>query len=121
MFFGTGGYVKPPSSSGGSGSTSKPKVSLKALLAAAQADPKRKQGGTTGGSADDVKLVEAALVKEKLLAAKWAKDGSFGTYTKAAYRRWQVRCGYVGKDADGLPGEASLKKLGRAHGFTVVS
>lgn len=121
VYFGTGGYVAPPKSSGGSGAKPKPKVSLKALLAAAKADPGRKQGGTTSGSADDVKIVEAALVKEKLLDAKWAKDGSFGTYTKAAYCKWQERCGYEGKDADGLPGEKSLKSLAAKHGFTVVS
>jgi len=120
-FFGEGSYVKPPTSGGGSGSA-KPKVSLKAVTAAAKADPRRPQGGTTSGASDDVKLVEKALVKLKLMNSRYAGDGSFGTITLKAYASWQRRCGFSAKDADGLPGEASLKKLGSESGlFTVTS
>lgn len=95
-------------------------VSLAQLVAAAKRDPARPQGGTTAGSADDVRIVEAALMKEGLLPSKWASDGSFGSSTVAAYRRWQQRLGYRGRDADGIPGRASLVELGRRHGFTVA-
>lgn len=87
------------------------------MLAASRRDPGLKQGGTTHPA--DVKLVEAALVKEGLLAASYAGDGSFGTKTVAAYKAWQKRCGYTGSAADGYPGMASLTKLGKRHGFTV--
>jgi hypothetical protein len=101
----------------------KPQVSLasvKAIRQAAQKDPGRKQGGTTAGAADDVKVVEWALQQEGLLAKKYARDGSFGSLTVKAYSKWQKKLGYKGKDADGVPGKDSLVKLGKKHGFKVV-
>lgn len=38
---------------------------------------------------------------------------------RAGYRRWQRRLGYRGADADGIAGIASLRKLGRKHGWSV--
>ncbi|MGW3569083.1 N-acetylmuramoyl-L-alanine amidase [Streptomyces sp. NPDC000941] len=110
--------VKP--SGGGSTSDdkpqSKPTVSLAEVIAAARKDPNASQGHTTHKTA--VALVERALSAEGLLAAKWA-DGSFGTKTITAYETWQKRCGYTGRDADGIPGRDSLTALGKRHGFTV--
>lgn len=97
--------------------TAKPAVDLSNVIAAAHRDPKLKQGGTT--HAADVKLVEKALRAEGLLSALYAADGSYGTTTVVAYRKWQQRCGYTGKAADGIPGKASLTKLGTKHGFSV--
>ncbi|SDR90471.1 CHAP domain-containing protein [Actinopolymorpha singaporensis] len=94
-------------------------VDLAQLVSAAEQDPARKQGGTTPGSADDVRLVEDALHREGLLAQTYAGDGSFGSTTVQAYRKWQLRCGYSGKDADGIPGKDSLTRLGKKYGFTV--
>lgn len=96
---------------------SKPAVDLSSLIAAAKRDPGLPQGGTTHPK--DVKPVEAALRAEGLLPAKYASDGSFGSLTVKAYAAWQRKCGYRGKDADGIPGKASLTKLGAKHGFTV--
>jgi hypothetical protein len=96
-------------------------VDLSQLRAAAVADPKRPQGGTTPGAADDVRVVEAALVREGLLEARWAGDGSYGAKTVEAYARWQRRLGYTGDDADGIPGMTSLRRLGEKYGFRVVS
>ncbi|KPC89892.1 hypothetical protein ADL27_38410 [Streptomyces sp. NRRL F-6602] len=101
---------------------SKPKVSLKNVIAAARRDPGLRQGGTT--HAADVKVVEAALKAEKLLSAAYASDGSFGSITVAAYAKWQrSKAGgsYTGSAADGIPGSDSLKRLGARHGFTVVA
>jgi len=95
----------------------KPSVSLANVVAAAKRDPKLPQGGTT--HAADVKPVEKALKAEGLLASKYASDGSFGSLTVKAYAAWQRKCGYSGKDADGIPGKSSLTKLGAKHGFTV--
>ncbi|MFC8583222.1 peptidoglycan-binding protein [Streptomyces sp. NPDC057217] len=95
----------------------KPAVDLSNLIAAARRDPGLKQGGTTFPA--DVKIVEAALKAEGLLSATYAGDGSFGSSTVSAYKAWQKRCGYVGSAADGIPGKASLEKLGRRRGFTV--
>lgn len=36
------------------------------------------------------------------------------------YAAWQTRLGYTGPDADGIPGEVSLTKLGARYGFRVV-
>ena len=95
----------------------KPVVNLAKLVKAAKTDPKGKQGAQT--YAAGVKVVEAALLKEGLLDKKYASDGSYGTVTVKAYSAWQKKLGYKGKDADGIPGATSLKKLGSKHGFTV--
>jgi hypothetical protein len=97
----------------------KPKVDLSALVHAAKTDPNAAQGHTT--YAAGVKLVEAALRAEGYLAKAYASDGSYGTSTIAAYRKWQLKLGYRGSAADGIPGFVSLTKLGNKHGFTVVS
>ncbi|MGA5489553.1 LysM peptidoglycan-binding domain-containing protein [Streptomyces pseudogriseolus] len=98
-------------------STAKKVVSLAKLTAAFKADAPKK--GTPVSYAP-VEYVEAALVAEGLLAAQYA-DGHAGTATRSAYTLLQQRYGYRGKDADGLPGMTSLKRLGKAHGFTVVA
>lgn len=101
---------KPPT-------TTKPKIDLSHVVAAAKRDPNLRQGGTTYKA--EVLRVERALHAEGLLAKQWI-DGSFGTRTKTAYAAWQVKCGYHGSAADGIPGKTSLTKLGKKHGFIVV-
>ncbi len=100
----------------------KPKVDLSRLIEAAKTDPGAVQGHVTYMAG--VNLVEAALVAEGLLAKAYAGDGSYGTTTRAAYSRYQQRLGYTGTQpggaADGMPGMASLTRLGAAHGFTVT-
>lgn len=93
----------------------RPVVDLSKLIAAAKADPPKK--GTPVSYAG-VKTVEDALVKEGFLARSLA-DGHFGTATVDAYALWQRRCGWTGDDADGIPGIASLRKLGARRGFDV--
>ncbi|GHA28579.1 hypothetical protein GCM10010372_30450 [Streptomyces tauricus] len=94
----------------------RPVVDLSKLISAALADPPR---SGTPVSYEGVRVVEDALVEERLLARALA-DGHFGTATRAAYGLWQMRCGYKGEDADGLPGLASLTKLGKRRGFSVT-
>ncbi|MFB7012913.1 MULTISPECIES: N-acetylmuramoyl-L-alanine amidase [unclassified Streptomyces] len=104
---------KPPTSK----PSTKPSVSLAHVVSAARKDPGAPQGKTTYKA--EVLLVEKALVAEGLLASKWA-DGSYGTLTLAAYKRWQNRCGYFTADtADGIPGKTTLARLADRHGFTV--
>ncbi|MFE6488052.1 N-acetylmuramoyl-L-alanine amidase [Streptomyces sp. NPDC057757] len=93
----------------------RPVVDLSKLIAAAKTDPPKK--GTPVSYAG-TKTVEAALVKEGLLA-KVLADGHFGSATRTAYAGWQRRCGFTGDAADGLPGKSSLTKLGTRRGFTV--
>lgn len=100
-----------------------PHVSLRNVIAAAKADPNAAQGHQT--HAADVRLVEAALHAGGYLAEAYAKDGSFGSKTVAAYSSWQKaysakhHLGWTGSDVNGIPGETSLKALGAEHGFTV--
>jgi hypothetical protein len=96
-----------------------PKVDLSLLTTAAKTDPKAKQGHVTYMTGTN--LVEDALVKEGFLSKTYAHDGSFGSTTVAAYKKWQQKLGYSGADADGIPGSASLKKLGSKYGFSVVA
>lgn len=124
-------YVAPKSSSNTTPKKNTPKpstpkktrpvVDLSEVIKAAKSDSRRRQGGTTPGAADDVKVVEDALRRAGLLSGVYAKDGSFGSKTIAAYSQWQKRLGYRGKDADGIPGLTSLKELGKKYGFNVKS
>jgi hypothetical protein len=103
-----------------SGSASKPRVDLSRLIAAAKADPGRKQGHVSYMAGTN--LTEAALVKLGYLAKTYAGDGSFGSTTVAAYAKWQHHLGYTGTDANGIPGKISLSRLGDRSGlFTVVA
>lgn len=114
-------HQDPGSWPGFVGAASKPKVSLAHVVAAARKDPAAAQGHTTYKA--EVLLVEKALKAEGLLLAGYV-DGSFGTKTVTAYARWQrspVGGGYTGADADGIPGEKSLKLLAARHGFTVIA
>lgn len=95
-------------------------MSLARVVAAARKDPPAPDGNLTHPA--DVRLVEEALAAEGLLERRYV-DGSFGTRTIAAYAAWQrSRSGgsYRGRDADGVPGRASLTRLGDRHGFTVT-
>jgi hypothetical protein len=100
------------------GPTSRPPtVDVSNLVYAARHDPPAAQGATSYPA--DVKVVEAALLAEGLLSARYAKDGSFGSTTVRAYSQWQKELGFHGSDADGIPGRTSLVKLGQRHGFRV--
>lgn len=102
---------------GGEGPTppQQPVVSLAQVVAAAHSNP---QAPGTPVTYFSVIYVERALVAEGLLTAGRA-DGHYGTATITAYAAWQRRLGYSGSDADGIPGMASLSRLGSLHGFGV--
>ncbi|MFJ7023246.1 N-acetylmuramoyl-L-alanine amidase [Streptomyces sp. NPDC101117] len=98
----------------------RPVVDLSKLVAAAKSNPSAKGTPVTYAG---VRTVEAALVDAGLLAKTYS-DGHFGKATVTAYAKWQrskAGGGYSGKDADGIPGMTSLKKLGAKYGFDVVS
>lgn len=99
---------------------SQPRVDLSKLVAAAKTDPGARQGHVTYMTGTN--LVEAALVKLGYLGTSYAGDGSFGSTTVTAYAKWQRRLGYSGKDADGIPGMTSLRRLGsETRLFTVIA
>lgn len=86
-------------------------VNMEKVLRAAQIDPRRPNQHPTPGAARGVTVVEKALHAEGLLAQRYV-DGHFGTKTVAAYTAYQRSLGYTGLAANGLPGVASLKRLG---------
>lgn len=99
----------------------KPTVFLSHVLHAINKDGPAAQGHTTYGL--EIMLVEKGLYKEGLLIGKYV-DGSAGTTSfgqGSAYQKWQVRLGYKGADADGIPGAKSLEALGYKYGFNVVN
>ncbi|MEU5974955.1 N-acetylmuramoyl-L-alanine amidase [Streptomyces sp. NPDC047315] len=108
--------VPPSKPAPGTKPAPRPTVDLSKLIAAAKSDPPKKG---TPVSYYGTKTVESALVAERLLARELA-DGHFGKATIKAYAAWQRKLGYKGADADGVPGAASLKKLGDRRGFTVT-
>jgi hypothetical protein len=95
----------------------KPVVDLSKLVAAARSNPAAKGTPVTYSG---VRTVEAALVNAGLLAKRYS-DGHYGTTTITAYAAWQRRCGWRGNAADGIPGRASLERLGDKYGFNVVA
>ena len=67
----------------------------------------------------------AVLVIQRALAAEVGLDfssapGRAGPHTRNAYKKWQLRLGFIGDDADGIPGFTSLRRLGLKRGFGVV-
>ncbi|MFI6294645.1 peptidoglycan-binding protein [Nonomuraea sp. NPDC050790] len=94
-----------------SGVRSLPAVNMEATVKAAQIDPRRADDSLTPGAKGSVLLVEQALHDRGLLDARWV-DGYFGTTTVAAYAGFQRSLGLTGLAANGLPGRASLAKLG---------
>ncbi|MEU8194377.1 peptidoglycan-binding protein [Microbispora amethystogenes] len=95
-----------------------PRVNMEATVKAAQIDPRRSDDKPTPGARAGVLLVERALRDRHLLDAKWV-DGYFGTTTVVAFARFQRSLGLTGLAADGLPGKASLTRLGAGR-FTVT-
>lgn len=59
----------------------------------------------------DIRRVQRRL-NRKLGGRDLPVTGYFGDKTRAAYKRWQEKLGYSGKDASGIPGKISLRKLG---------
>ncbi|MEW9527428.1 peptidoglycan-binding protein [Microbispora sp. NPDC049125] len=84
---------------------------MEATVKAAQIDPRRSGDELTPGAKASVLLVEQALRDRHLLDAKWV-DGYFGTTTVTAFAKYQKSLGFTGLAANGLPGKASLTKLG---------
>ncbi|GGW41402.1 peptidoglycan recognition protein family protein [Streptomyces xantholiticus] len=98
----------------------KPVVDLSRLITAARTDPARRGTPVTYSG---VRTVEAALIDAGLLAKRYG-DGHFGSSTVEAYAKWQrskAGGGYRGAAADGIPGRASLERLGKRYGFTVTA
>lgn len=60
---------------------------------------------------NDVLLVKRRLHRKGLSHGD-EKSNFFGVGLRHDYQDWQKRLGYEGKDADGIPGKASLQKLG---------
>ena len=117
------GHLATPAAASAAGqgtvgpTTALPVVSMEAVLKAAQWDPQKAGSGITPGSGPGVLLVEKALQAKGLLATGYV-DGHYGTSTVTAYTRWQHQLGYTGLAANGIPGDASLKKLAAGR-FTV--
>jgi peptidoglycan hydrolase-like protein with peptidoglycan-binding domain len=88
-----------------------PSVNMEATVKAAQIDPRRSDEKLTPGAKAGVLLVERTLRDRHLLDAKWV-DGYFGTTTVAAFAKFQKSLGLTGLAANGLPGKASLTRLG---------
>lgn len=70
------------------------------------------------GKAAGVVGIQRALDKAGMIR-ETDPDGRYGPATRRAYRRWQEHLGYTGNDANGIPGEVSLARLGRRAGFYV--
>lgn len=88
------------------------KVNMERVLIAAQLDEYRPGNRTTPGAKKSVKRIQRALRRRGI---RVAVDGNFGAQTTRGYARWQRRLGFAGLDASGIPGETSLKRLGRGH------
>jgi len=99
-----------------------PVVSLQIVQMCARNDPHIPNGQTTNFA--NVYPVQRGLIAKNLLDdtdKAWTR-GAFGTYTRAAYSKWQQSLGYGGVDADGIPGDTSLRRLATETGiFNVIA
>jgi hypothetical protein len=93
-----------------------PAVDLSNVIDAARRDQFRPQG--QGLHEHDVLIVEKALRHQGLKNAEFV-DGYAGTEFRTAYAIFQKAT--VPPPFDGIPGLASLTKLGKRNGFRVVS
>lgn len=110
--------TKPPAPSKPKPPAAKPVVSVSNVIDAYRKDRPARQGSASHPA--DVKLVEAALDKLNFLPPKYAKDGSYGTTTEAAFNAFRRRIGLRGADATGSPGKYSLSVLGARSGLFTV-
>lgn len=94
-------------------------VNMQAVVLAAQWDPAKSDQSETPGAADSVNAVEKQLSAKGFLDKKYV-DGHFGTTTVTAYAKYQKSLGYSGIAASGLPGKASLEKLGAGKVTNVI-
>jgi hypothetical protein len=93
-----------------------PVVDMTAVVTASQVEGYRGNQPSIGDDASTV-LVQQALNAKGF---RNAVDGQYGRATTAAYIKYQRSLGYRGIDANGIPGPASLAKLGKGR-FTVVN
>jgi len=68
-----------------------------------------------GATNDDIKLVQSALID--IVGAKIRANGKLDKKTRDAYKLWQHKLGFHGKDADGVPGRKSMAALAKRYGF----
>ena len=108
-----GGGLDPAKLIAGSGEASVKATPVKAPATKVVTASKVKFGATN----QDIKIVQSALVK--IVGASITVDGKYGETTKDAYKKWQEKLGFKGKDADGIPGIKSLTELGNKHGFKI--
>jgi hypothetical protein len=62
-----------------------------------------------GKTNHDVKQVQTRLTRRGITVPR---TGYFGPLTREAVRKWQLRLGYRGADANGIPGKVSMQRLG---------
>lgn len=87
-----------------------PRVDLSRLRAAA--------ANGDGSYREGALVVQRALRLENQLELGDHR-GIFDARTRRHYRQWQRSLGYRGADADGIPGEESLRRLGKEYDFDV--
>lgn len=100
-------------------STPEPVIHLWIAQMCAKEDPHKDSHQTTNSA--NVIPIQSALVSEGFLKRSSYSEGHYGQETISAYAGWQGKCGYRGRDADGIPGMTTLSKLGANHGFHVVA
>lgn len=71
-----------------------------------------------GKKGNSARIIQRALSKE--LGIEVPVSEYFTKATVEAYQEFQKKLGYKGKDADGIPGLASLRYLANKHGFDIV-
>lgn len=75
-------------------------------------DAEKAQKPGPANSTDDVAKVQEGLTKMVGFDPGAESGGFYGGLTVAAYKLWQEKLGFTGDDADGIPGQDSLTKLG---------
>lgn len=93
-----------------------PLVSLQRVVDAANLDPHQPDNPPSAPS--DVRTLEQALARKDYLADTYV-DGRYGWQTVRAYSRFQQDNGIPRGRAKGIPGIATLTKLGKGH-FNII-
>jgi hypothetical protein len=98
----------------------KPPVAPSAPVVPPRVDLSKVQYAAIHASADPgVKIIQKAL--KAAVGYTGLINGVWDKGTRAAYAAWQRKLGYVGSDADGIPGAKSLQVLAGRYHFVVVA
>jgi len=86
----------------------------------------RVRASQVGPGKDNLDVARVKFALRKMVGNEFGMDlegkgtNIWGDKTTEAYKAWQKRLGFSGRDANGKPGDTSMRRLARSAGFELV-